>query len=161
LTLLAIASWKLPLAQYVRARYLPPSASASPTRSAPELHAVAKETEVPLRAADESQHADGHLRELSDAQHEDRPSPSKDEVGTVSSRAGADLESRAERSLRRRGGRWGADARSVSLQRQAVELVISGDFAGAEEAYRLLAKEQPDAGAFREAARILAARQRK
>lgn len=41
------------------------------------------------------------------------------------------------------------------LQRRAIELVIAGDYAGAERAYRALALDKPDAAAFREAARIL------
>lgn len=41
------------------------------------------------------------------------------------------------------------------LQRRAVELVIAGDYAGAEDAYRALARERPDSAVFREAARIL------
>jgi hypothetical protein len=52
----------------------------------------------------------------------------------------------------------GARVKGASLQRQAVELVIAGDFVGAEQAYRTLASEYPDTHAFHEAARILATR---
>lgn len=109
LTVLAVALWKLPLGQYVRARSSPPPA-ALPV--AGEAAAPAPETTVSAAPA----------------------------LAAARPRAVASKHSVA------------------SLQREAVELVIAGDFSAAEEVYRRLASDNPEADAYLEAARMLSAR---
>ena len=157
LTLLAIASWKLPLGQYVRARYLPPSAATrtpgDTTPAGPEVQLAAGEmngaVQAPLPAA---------VPDAPRADEQEETARVHGEGAVASRTLAADSGSRG---LPRRRGKGHTPGLTVSPQRRAVELVIGGDFAGAEEAYRMLASEHPDADAYREAARILAARRRK
>jgi|GEM_PF-3927137 len=145
LTVLAVALWKLPLRQHVRARFLPPSAADTPLNE----HADEREQVAAPDAPHAGPHEVSQPPPTAAADHEVQGS-SPAELGDAA--PNRDIGSRGERGSRRR------QTRVVSLQRQAVELVIGGDFAGAAQAYRVLASEHPDDHAFREAARILAAR---
>jgi hypothetical protein len=140
LTVLAVALWKLPLRQLVRARSLPPSAATTVADVQPQ--SAAAEPDIAGRSKRAS-------LEPVDAAAANSAAPNKKSAtAETAARAGqADLSANTV-----------TKPKATSLQRQAVELVIAGDFPAAEQAYRMLASEHPDTHSFHEAARILAAR---
>lgn len=172
LTVLAVALWKLPVIQYVRARSLPPRAAhvdpVNPARAPREGSGRQVTSEPPLGAA-------AHGRPEADEREQrtetapsgaslraNRIAASRAEHGSVSGAAHAhEVGTVVSPAIAEVGARQRGRKGEVSVQRQAVELVIGGDFAGAEQAYRVLAREYLDQQAFHEAARILAERRRK
>jgi len=169
LTVLAIALWKLPLRQGVSARSLQPSAAVPAAHGSTTLEHERARADALVRGEPPAAARIGSAREHENAPAEARGAPT-DHNADPRARAAAATKpagQRADASLgfaarepvasRRREGKLA----NVSSQRQAIELVIAGDFTSAEQAYRQLASEHPDGAVFEEAARILAARRKK